>query len=608
VRRKIPLGLGKNLKKKEAFSHMAQTEKQEDSLTNQEGGVISKPADAFNEYSPEEMETLYEETFKNLVEGTIIEGTIIAIEPDGVMVDIGYKSEGIIPLEEFTEESVESLSIGQKVVVYLQEREDTEGNLVLSKEKAEKMKIWKDLEASYNKEEVVDGKILSRIKGGMIVDIGVKAFLPGSQVDLRPVRDLDSLVGKSFQMKIIKMNHKRGNIVLSRRVLLEESRDRKRQKTLASLEEGQLVEGVIKNITEYGAFIDLGGIDGLLHVTDMSWGRISHPSALFAVGDKVQVIILKYDKETGRVSLGVKQKTPDPWKNLDTKYPIGSKALGKVVSLADYGAFVELEEGVEGLIHISEMSWGHEVRHPSKMVSVGDKVDVAILNVDKEHRKISLGMKQMAPNPWDLVGERYPVGSTIDGKIKNLTEFGAFVGLEEGIDGLIHISDLSWTKHIKHPSEVFKKGQDIQAVVLRVDREKERLSLGYKQLSGDPWESEIPEKYPVGSSVSGKVVKITEFGVFVELEEGVEGLIHISEADLEPQKRLEDCVQLDSTLEARVIKIDPVERKIGLSIREPKKEGDRSEMDQYISNQEQADQTFGTIAQRSSSKKNKKEC
>ena len=585
---------------------MAQLGNPGDSLTNQEGGVTKGPADAFKVNSREEMDALYEETFKNLVEGTIIEGEIIAIEPDGVMVDIGYKSEGIIPLEEFPEETVRQLSVGQKVTVYLQERENADGNLVLSKEKAEKMKIWKDLEASYEKGEVVDGKILSRIKGGMIADIGVKAFLPGSQVDLRPVRDLDQLVGKTFPMKIIKMNHKRGNIVLSRRILLEEARDQKRKKTLASLEEGQLVEGVIKNITEYGAFIDLGGIDGLLHVTDMSWGRISHPSAVCVVGDKVQVIILKYDKETGRVSLGLKQKTEDPWKNLDTKYPIGSKAQGKVVSLADYGAFVALEEGVEGLIHISEMSWGHEVRHPSKMVSVGDKVDVAILNMDRENRKISLGMKQMSPNPWDLVEERYPVGAKIEGIIKNLTEFGAFVGLKEGIDGLIHISDLSWTKHIKHPSDIFKKGQDIQAVVLKVDREKERLSLGYKQLSGDPWESEIPEKYAVGNNVSGKVVKITEFGIFAELEGGVEGLIHISEADLEPQKRLEDCIQLDSLVEAKVIKIDPVERKIGLSIREHKKEADQLEMDQYNSSQQKADQTLGTVAQRSSSKKDKK--
>ena len=558
------------------------------------------------EYSHEEMEVLYDETFKSFIEGTIISGTIIAIESDMVMIDIGYKSEGLVPLEEFSEEDAKKLEIGQKVSVYLQEREDSDGNLVLSKEKAEKMKVWLDLEDSYNKNEIVEGKILSRIKGGMIVDIGVKAFLPGSQIDLRPVRDMDYLIGKSFPMRIIKMNQKRGNIVLSRRVLLEETRNQKRQKTLASLEEGQLIEGVIKNITEYGAFIDLGGIDGLLHVTDMSWGRITHPSALFVIGDRLQVIILKYDKETGRVSLGVKQKTSDPWKDVLSKYPVGSKVTGKVVNLADYGAFIELEEGVEGLIHISEMSWGHEVRHPSKMVSVGDRVDVVVLKVDQESRKISLGMKQMAPNPWDLVEKNYPIGSTIKGKVKNITEFGAFVGLEEGIDGLIHISDISWTKHVKHPSEVFKKGEDIRVVVLKVDKEKERLSLGYKQLTADPWETEIPEKYPLGSHVSGKVVKVTEFGIFVELEEGVEGLIHMNEAGLEPHARLENSVALESTVTAKVVKIDQGERKIGLSIREYQTEKERSDLEEYNSKQKQADHTLGSVAHRSDSNQDEK--
>jgi small subunit ribosomal protein S1 len=584
---------------------MAKRGREDEQAIQKGGDTIIGSGDTSQEISSDEMATLYDETFKNLKEGTVVTGEIRAIEPDGVMVDIGYKSEGMIPVEEFAPEELQQLQVGQKIYIYLEEREDSEGNLILSKEKAEKMKIWKDLEGSYEKGEVVEGKILSRIKGGMIVDIGVKAFLPGSQVDLRPVRDLDQLVGKTFPMKIIKMNHKRGNIVLSRRVLLEESRDRKRQKTLAALEEGQLVEGVIKNITEYGAFIDLGGIDGLLHVTDMSWGRISHPSVLCMVGDRVQVIVLKYDKETGRVSLGLKQKSPDPWRDVQKKYPVGSKVRGKVVGLADYGAFVELEVGVEGLIHISEMSWGHEVRHPSKIVSVGDTVDVAVLHVDKENRKISLGMKQMAPNPWEVVEKNYPVGTQIEGKIKNLTEFGAFVGLEEGIDGLIHISDISWARHIKHPSEVFKKGQDVKVVVLKIDKEKERLSLGYKQLTPDPWETEIPEKYRVGSQVTGKVVKITEFGIFVELEDGVEGLVHISEANLEPQARLEESIPLESMIKAKVIKIDPVERKIGLSIREYKREVDRSEMDQYMNTQKKADQSLGAVAQQSSKRSKK---
>lgn len=575
-------------------------------LDSEEKTPLTGSEETSGEYSREEMEALYDETFKSFVEGTIISGTIIAIESDMVMIDIGYKSEGLVPLEEFSEEDGKKLEIGQKVSVYLQEREDSDGNLVLSKEKAEKMKVWLDLEESYNNNEVVEGKILSRIKGGMIVDIGVKAFLPGSQIDLRPVRDMDYLIGKSFPMRIIKMNQKRGNIVLSRRVLLEETRNQKREKTLASLKEGQLIDGVIKNITEYGAFIDLGGIDGLLHVTDMSWGRISHPSALFTIGDRLQVIILKYDKETGRVSLGVKQKTSDPWKNVLDKYPVGSKVDGKVVNLADYGAFIELEEGVEGLIHISEMSWGHEVRHPSKIVSVGDRVEIVVLKVDQESRKISLGMKQLAPNPWDLVEQNYPLGTTIEGTVKNITEFGAFVGLETGIDGLIHISDISWTKHVKHPSEVFKKGQDINVVVLKVDKEKERLSLGYKQLTADPWETEIPEKYPLGSDVSGKVVKVTEFGVFVELEEGVEGLIHMNEAGLEPQASLEKGFPLDSTVTSKVVKIDSGEHKIGLSIREYQTETERADVEEYNSKQKQADQTLGSVARQSDSDQDKK--
>ncbi|HET8579993.1 MAG TPA: 30S ribosomal protein S1, partial [Nitrospiraceae bacterium] len=430
---------------------------------------------------------LYEETFKNFEEGTIIEGRVVAISKDKVVVDIGYKSEGIIPTDQFSSEELQTLKVNDRLQVYIEEREDAEGNLILSKEKADKMKVWEELEKSYKEERVVEGRILSRIKGGMMVDIGVKAFLPGSQIDLHPVRDLDSLVGKAFPLRIIKINHRRGNVVVSRRVLLEESRDKRRQTTLSTLKEGQTVQGTVKNITDYGAFIDLGGIDGLLHITDMSWGRVGHPSELFVVGDKVEVIVLKYDRETGRISLGLKQKTTDPWTNVAARYPVNSRVRGKVVSLTDYGAFVELEPGIEGLVHVSEMSWTHEVRHPSRVVSVGDQVEAAVLNVDPASRKISLGMKQTAPNPWDMVETKYPSGTRIEGKVKSLTDFGAFIGLDEGIDGLIHISDMSWTKHIKHPSELFKKGQKVEAVVLRIDKEKERLSLGYKQLTRDPW-------------------------------------------------------------------------------------------------------------------------
>jgi small subunit ribosomal protein S1 len=541
---------------------------------------------------------LYEETFRNFEEGTIIEGRVAAIGKDKVVVDIGYKSEGIIPADQFTTEELQAIKVNDRLQVYIEEREDAEGNLVLSKEKADKMKVWEDLEKAHKEERVVEGKILSRIKGGMMVDIGVKAFLPGSQIDLHPVRDLDGLIGRTFPLKIIKINHRRGNVVVSRRMLLEETRDRKRQTTLSTLKEGQLIQGTVKNITEYGAFIDLGGIDGLLHITDMSWGRVGHPSEMFVVGDKVEVMVLKYDRETGRISLGLKQKTDDPWKHVASKYPIGSKVRGKVVSLTDYGAFVELEPGVEGLVHVSEMSWSHEVRHPSRFVSMGDQVEAAVLNLDPNSRKISLGMKQTAPNPWDMVEARYPSGTRIEGKIKSLTDFGAFVGLEEGIDGLIHISDMSWTKHIKHPSELFKKGQKVEAVVLRIDKEKERLSLGYKQLTRDPWEDEIPARYPVGSAAVGKISKITDFGLFVELEGGVEGLIHISETGLEPPARLEERFKLGEEITAKIIKVDREERKIALSLREQTREAERRQMDEFHASQGAVPQSLGRAAKK----------
>ncbi|MSQ77292.1 MAG: 30S ribosomal protein S1 [Nitrospiraceae bacterium] len=542
---------------------------------------------------------LYEETFRNFEEGTIIEGQIVAINHGRVVVDIGYKSEGIIPGDQFSSEELQALKVGDRLVVYIEERENEDGNLILSKEKADKMKVWEDLEKAFNEERIVDGKILTRIKGGMMVDIGVKAFLPGSQIDLHPIRDLDGLVGKTFPLKIIKINHRRGNVVVSRRVLLEESRDKKRHTTLSNLKEGQLVPGIVKNITEYGAFIDLGGIDGLLHITDMSWGRVGHPSEMFSVGDRVEVMVLKYDRETGRISLGVKQKGSDPWASVAAKYPIGTRVKGKVVSLTDYGAFIELEPGVEGLVHVSEMSWSHEVRHPSRLVSVGDQVEAAVLNIEPGNRKISLGMKQTAPNPWDMVEAKYPAGTRIQGKVKSLTDFGAFIGLDEGIDGLIHISDMSWTKHIKHPSELFKKAQDVEAVVLRIDKEKERLSLGYKQLSRDPWDVDIPDRYRVGASVTGKVSKLADFGVFVELESGVDGLLHISEAGLQPPARLEEKFKPQDEITAKIIKVDREERKIALSLRELQSDTDRTHMDEYHATQGAVDQSLGRAAKKS---------
>lgn len=547
----------------------------------------------------EALAALYEETFKNLEEGTITEGRVVALTKDKVVVDIGYKSEGMIPSDQFSHEDLQNIKIDDRIQVYIEECEDADGNLVLSKEKADKMKIWEELEKLYKEEKSIDGKVVSRIKGGMMVDIGVKAFLPGSQIDLHPVRDLDGLVGRTFPMKIIKINHRRGNVVVSRRVLLEETRDKKRQTTLATLKEGQLIQGMVKNITDYGAFIDLGGIDGLLHITDMSWGRVGHPSEMFNVGDRVEVSVLKYDRETGRISLGLKQKSADPWTNVAGKYPVGTRVKGRVVSLTDYGAFVELEPGVEGLVHVSEMSWTHEVRHPSRVVAIGDQVEAAVLNVDPASRKISLGMKQTAPNPWDMVEGKYPIGTRIEGKVKSLTDFGAFIGLDEGIDGLIHISDMSWTKHIKHPSELFKKGQKVEAVVLRIDKEKERLSLGYKQLSRDPWDDEIPGRYRVGDSTTGKVTKMADFGIFVELEGGIEGLIHISEAGLDQSGKLEEKFKLQDEVTAKIIKVDREERKIALSLRDHQLDSERRHVDEYHASQGALDQSLGRAAKQS---------
>jgi small subunit ribosomal protein S1 len=540
---------------------------------------------------------LYDETFKNIEEGTITEGRVIDIQRDRVVVDIGYKSEGMIPADQFSPDELQHLKVNDSIQVYIEQCEDAEGNLLLSKEKADKMKVWEDLEVAHREEKQVQGKVISRIKGGMIVDIGVKAFLPGSQIDLTPVRDLDGLVGKAFNFKIIKINHRRGNVVVSRRALLEETRDKRRQSTLSTLSEGQLIEGTVKNITDYGAFLDLGGIDGLLHITDISWGRVGHPSDIFSIGDRVEVLVLKYDRETGRISLGVKQKTPDPWTKVESKYPEGSRVKGKVVSLTDYGAFVELEPGVEGLVHVSEMSWTHEVRHPSKVVAVGDAIEAQVLHVDQQSRKISLGMKQTAPNPWDLIEERYPEGTQIEGKVKSVTDFGAFVGLDEGVDGLIHISDMSWTKHIKHPSELFKKGQSVNAVILKIDKEKERLSLGYKQLVSDPWSHDIPQRYRVGDTATGKISKIADFGVFVELEGGVEGLIHVSEIGPDVQDRLEEKFSVGQEVAAKIVKVDCEERKIALSLWEHLKDLEQGEVAAFNSSQGSLDQSLGRVVQ-----------
>ena len=537
------------------------------SLSNQNNLSEDVVVDQDENLGRDQMDLLYSETLRNFEEGAVVDGTVIAIYPTEVVVDIGYKSEGHIAKSEFSEEEASALKVGDKISVYLEEREDPQGNLVLSKEKADRMKVWDSLEALSEKGEVLEGKVVSRIKGGMTVDIGLKAFLPGSQIDLRPVRDMDRLVGQTIQVRIIKMNKKRGNIIVSRRVLLEEWRDRRKKLTMESLKEGEVLEGIVKNITDYGAFIDLGGVDGLLHITDMSWGRVSSPQNLMAVGDKINVMVLKHDKETGRVSLGLKQLKSDPWTTVAERYPEGSKVTAKVVSITDYGAFLEIEPGVEGLMHITEMSWNHEVRHPSKIMNVGDMVEAKVLKIDEKNRKISLGLKQLGPNPWDVVEDKYPIGTIVSGKVKSLTDFGVFVGLEEGIDGLIHISDLSWTRHVRHPSEVFKKGQKVDAIVLKIEKERQRLSLGYKQMTTDPWESEIPERFPVGRIMKGKVTKVMDFGFFVEIEDGVEGLVHVSEVDLPSGERLDQLFPVDSEVTVKVVKIDKAERKIGLSVK-----------------------------------------
>ena len=527
---------------------------------------------------------LYEGSLKNIAEGEVIKGTVLKVSDSEVIVDVGYKSEGLIALSEFYDENGEPMvQPGDTVDVLLERTEDRDGHIVLSREKAEKMKIWDEVEKAYAERKVVIGRVIERIKGGLAVDIGVRAFLPGSQIDVRPVRNLDSLRGQELRMRVIKVNKKRGNIVLSRKVLIEEENAEKKKETLATLAEGKVMLGVVKNITDYGAFIDLGGIDGLLHVTDMSWGRAQHPSEIFNVNDEVEVIVLKFDPATERVSLGYKQLHADPWTSAAERYPVGQRLQGKVVSLTDYGAFVELEPGVEGLIHVSEMSWSKRVKHPSKLLNVGDMVESMVLGVDQNARRIALGLKQIESNPWQQLGEKYPVGSKITGTVRNLTEFGAFVEVEEGIDGLIHISDMSWSKRLKHPSDVIKKGDEVEAMVLNIDPENQRLSLGLKQLATDIWD-DFFSTTKVGDVVEGKVVRITSFGAFVELAEGIEGLIHVSE--FEDQGRGDKTeLKVDETIQMRVIKLSPAERKIGLSVRALTNENFEADWRSYASSE-----------------------
>ena len=538
---------------------------------------------------------LYEESFKRFAEGEVVTGRIISIDKDLVLIDIGYKSEGQVRIQEFMDEKGNmAAKVGDAVEVMVEWWDDEDERVLLSKDKATNIKIWEAVKKSYDEEGTVKGTITNRVKGGFSVDIGVPAFLPGSQADLRPIRNLDEMVGKSFDFKILKYNRKRSNIVLSRRAILERQLDEKRAATMATIQEGAVVEGIVKNITEYGVFVDLGGVDGLLHITDISWGRVKHPSEFFSIGDPITVKILNLDLENERVSLGMKQLVEDPWSIAAEKYAVGSRVTGKVVSLTDYGAFIELEEGIEGLIHVSEMSWTRKVRHPSKIVSVGDQVEAVVLDIKPESRRISLGMKQVVPNPWDVISEKYPIGTTIEGKIKNITDFGLFIGIDEGIDGLVHISDISWTKRIKHPSELYKKSDLVQAIVLDIEKENERFSLGIKQLQEDPWKT-VPEKYKVGKEITGTITNLTDFGIFVELEEGIEGLVHISEISKEKIKTPMEKFKIGDVITAKVMNINTEERRIGLSIKRLEIEDERTLLSEYVNNTRTATSTFGEI-------------
>jgi small subunit ribosomal protein S1 len=538
---------------------------------------------------------LYEESLKTIQEGGLVQGEIVHVDKEFVLIDIGYKSEGQIPIGEFIDgEGKVTARVGDKVDVLLERREDDEGIIILSKEKAAKIKIWDEIKEIYEKGASIKGKIVARVKGGMSVDIGLPAFLPGSQINLKPIKDFDSFIGTVHEFKILKYNKRRSNIVLSRRAILESERIALREKTLNRLKVGEIMEGTVKNITEYGLFVDLGGIDGLLHITDMSWGRVGHPSELYKVGDPITIKVLNYDQQMGRVSLGLKQLKTDPWLKAHEKYSVRTRVKGRVVSLADYGAFVEVEEGIEGLIHVSEMSWTRKIRHPSQVVKVGAEVEALVMNIDTASKRISLGLKQTQANPWDLIGERYPVGTTIEGRIKNITDFGIFIGIDEGIDGLVHISDISWTKRIKHPSELYKKGQSVQAVVLNIDKESERFSLGIKQLAQDPWD-EVPYKYKPGTRVTGTVTNITDFGIFVELEEGIEGLIHVSELAKERGGNPLSRFNVDDVIQAKVINVSRGDKKIGLSIKRLEETEEREIYKNYTDGRNGATSNLGEI-------------
>lgn len=530
----------------------------------------------------EKMLGLYDETISKIKEGEVVKGKVMAVGRDEVIVDVGFKSEGVINIVEFGEPL--NVKVGDDVEVFLDAMEDQNGQLILSKQKADFMRVWDKIREAYDEGALVEGRLARRIKGGLVVDLfGVEAFLPGSQVALRQVPDFDTMIGEVYPMKIIKLNKSRRNIVVSRRAVLEEERDSLRSQLLEEIAVDQVRRGIVKNITDFGVFIDLGGVDGLLHITDMSWGRIRHPSELVAVGDEIDVKVLDFDVKTNRISLGLKQLTPYPWENVEAKYPIGSQVTGRVVSITDYGAFVELERGVEGLVHVSEMSWTHHVRHPSKLMQIGDTIEAMVLNVDPEHQKISLGIKQLEPDPWSMVDAKYPVGSRHDGRVRNLTAFGAFVELEEGIDGLVHISDMSWTRRVQHPSEIMKKGDKIPVVVLHVDADNRKISLGHKQVQGDPWPN-YHERFRVGNEKKGKIVRMLERGVVVDVEDEVEGFIPLNQLGKPDIERPEQAFKIGEDLDLRVIEFDPSNRRIVLSVDAFFRDKDRTELEAFLTN------------------------
>jgi small subunit ribosomal protein S1 len=512
----------------------------------------------------EAIDAMYSNTLKDFTVGSIVPGKVLRIQDDEVLVDIGYKSEGLLAGNEF--EDVASVQVGDTIEVFLESLENDHGMVVLSKKRAEQQRKWDHIVNDCEEGSLVEGTITRAIKGGFIVDIGADAFLPGSQVDVVPVRNLDDYIGRTLQVKILKINKERKNIVVSRREIIEETRRGQKLKLLGEIKVGQLRKGTVKNITDFGAFVDLDGIDGLLHVTDMSWGRINHPTEMVRVGDQIEVMILDIDLDKERISLGLKQTLSNPWQDIDAKYPIGTRIRGKVVSLAPYGAFVEIEEGVEGLVHVSEISWTKRIQRASDVIKVGEEVEAVVLSINMEEKKISLGMRQTEENPWEVAALKYPIGSLVKGKVRNFTSYGAFVEIEEGVDGMIHVSDMSWTRKINHPSEVLKKGEEVETIVLEIDAANQRISLGLKQAQEDPW-ARITDSYKEGQKIKGKVTKLTNFGAFIELEDGIDGLVHISQISDAHVEKVKDVLNIGDEVEARIVKIDPVEHRIGLSIK-----------------------------------------